>query len=201
MAKDKSQIYRNPEDLSDSNEEVHPNIDSKSFHRYRREQERARLEELRSKKNLTEEEKKEKDILEYKARPVAVEKEESSFKIAEEKKEPVDYSDEMIWMLNNPKIDDIIGYLKYRNVEMNELIDLIYLNLRNAIHDGDDDFGEAFCRLGLLMRWVDDFGLNYLHRFKKMDPVKFDEMIKSHYITSKKAILSLKEVDSMHEEN
>lgn len=73
--------FRSLESLSDSDEEIHPNIDTKSYRKFIKEQRSIRLEELRAKKVLTVEESKELKELEYKLLPVVVEIPEDTFRL------------------------------------------------------------------------------------------------------------------------
>lgn len=190
---DKASIYRNPEDMSDSEEDVHPNICARSYHRFRREERKLRLEELRSLEKsgrLTQEEEKEKRELEYKSLPIAREIPEDSFKIAGEN-EPTDYSEELIWLLNNRDISCFMKLLDEKSINMNDLEDLIYYNLSNAIKEGEDDMGYEFCRLSLMVRWTKAYGRQYLLRMMDLGEDKFTEAYNSQYEESKKAILEL----------
>jgi len=76
---DKSQ-YRSLDSLTDSDEEVHANIDTKSYRKFVKEERRRRMQELKEKENLSVEETKELETLEYKSRPVVVEVPDGSFR-------------------------------------------------------------------------------------------------------------------------
>jgi hypothetical protein len=75
---DKSQ-YRSLDSLTDSDEEIHLNIDPKSYRKFVKEERKRRMQELKEKDNLSAEEAKELETLEYKSRPVVVEIPEGSF--------------------------------------------------------------------------------------------------------------------------
>ncbi|KAI5172593.1 hypothetical protein PAEPH01_1769, partial [Pancytospora epiphaga] len=109
----KGRRYRDPEDLTDSETEVHPNIEARGFHHFMREEKRHRLEELRSRKNLTPEEEKEMADLEYKFLPVADEVTDQSSYSMPKKEEvtEIDYSNELMSMLNNENIDSFLEIL------------------------------------------------------------------------------------------
>jgi len=186
-------MYRDPEDLTDSEEEVHPNVCARSYHRFRREERRRRLEALRARGasgGLTPEEAREKNELEYKFLPIAREVPEGSFKIAQEE-EPADYSEELLWLLNHRDVDCFIQLLDEKNVNMDSFEDLVYCNLSSAIREGEDDLGREFCRLGLLVRWAKAYGRGYLCKIKNMGEDRLAEVYSSQYEESKRAIARL----------
>lgn len=183
--------YRNPENLTDSEEEVHPNIDSKSFHRFRREERRIRLAELREKSELTAEEEREKAVLEYKSLPIAVEASEPEFRVSKEIAS-ADCSDELIWLLENSDVGSLIKLLDSRVVNLDGLEEIIYFNLSEAIKEGDDELGYTLCRLGLLVHWANSYGRSYLLKIRDAGEEQLSDAFVSQYAASKDAIMSLK---------
>lgn len=86
---DSNAKYRSLDTISDSEEEVHPNIDTKSYRKFIKEERKRRLDFLRSKNNLTEEENRELKKLEYKELPLLVEVEDN-FRINSDKNNFID---------------------------------------------------------------------------------------------------------------
>lgn len=187
----KANEYRKLEDLTDSEEEVHPNISARAFHRFMRERRQERLEVLRNKESLTEEEQKEKTKLEYKFLPVDREVEDGSFHISPDQPDDADYTDHLLNLLDDGEIDNVIRILDENTINMDIFEDLIYLNLSNAIKGEADDLGYALCRLGLLIQWSRRFGRAYLLRLKEHDAL--ERIFAEHYEESKKAISGLGE--------
>lgn len=180
--------YRNPEDLSNSDEEIHPNIDTKSYRKFIKAQRETRLNELRSKETLSESEKKELEALEYKFLPVDKDVSEDSFRTSKE--EEVDYSDQLIHLLSNDSVESFIELMDRSNINLDAFEDLIYLNLIEYIKDGNDEVGLLLCKIGLFARWAREFGRAYM--FKLIgNEVQIEEMTKSHYEESKDAILKI----------
>ena len=185
------QKFRDLQDMSDSDEEVHPNIDAKSYHRFVREENKRRLEFLRSKTELTPSELKEKEKLEYKNLPVLVEINEGETFRKSEDLENIDYSEDLLWLLNNSEIKDLLDLLDRKTIGLEKFEDLIYYNLSESIKEGDDDMGWSLCRIGLLIKWIREFGKGYMVRIASMDQCDLQHVFDSHYFDSKKAILRL----------
>lgn len=182
--------YRDPADLTDSEEEVHPNIDTRSYRKFIKEDRKRRLAELRSKDKLSEEETRELERLEYKHLPVAVEIPENSFRTSKESLVPEDYARDLVNILNNSSIRSFIGYLDSTLVNLEKLEELVYFNLSESIREENEEFGLELCKVGLMVKWARDFGRSYLLRLAENE-AKLNEIVKSHYETSKEAILSL----------
>lgn len=186
--------FRNPEDLSDSETEVHPNIEAKSFHRFMREERRRRLDELRAMPSLTPAEEKERADLEYRCLPVDAEvKEETSFCMASNSKKDVDYASCLVSLLENPTIDRFIAVLDTEDIDLRLFEEYVLMNLSSAIKDGDDEFGHALCRLGLLLNWASTYGRGYIMNIEKNGEDKLAEYYQTHYQMSKDAILGLRD--------
>lgn len=190
MQKENSK-YRDPETLSDSDEEIHPNIDTKSYRRFIKAQRQSRFEELKSKAFLSEEEIKEFKELEYKLLPVDREISGDTFRTSKEDTNP-DYTDDLMILFNNSKIDFFIEYMDRKIIDLEEFEDLIYLNLSEAIKTGDDEIGRVFCKLGLLTKWTRMLGRGYIMKFVGADD-KIELIVQDHYQASKEAILNLTE--------
>lgn len=185
-----NQQYRNPETLSDSDEEVHQNIDTKSYRKFIKEMRVQRFNELKSKESLSQEELKELKELEYKFLPVDKDVSEDSFRVSKEEID-VDYTDDLILIFNNNNIKYFIDYMDRKNINLEAFEELVYLNLSEAIKNENDDLGFEFCKIGLMARWTREFGKLFLYKFLKSED-KMDQIVQQHYEESKKAILSLK---------
>ncbi|KAI4292400.1 hypothetical protein PAPHI01_1674 [Pancytospora philotis] len=185
--------YRDPEDLTDSETEVHPNIDARSFHRFMKEERSRRLEELRGKTARDPREEKELAKLEYQMLPVDSEVKEDSFFCVASSTEPkeVDYSDDLIAILNDPSLGAFIAVLDGRSIDLSAFEEYILFNLSEAIKDGDDELGFSLCRLGLLVKWAHEYGRAYILTLQSSGEQKLSEYYQTHYQLSKDAILSM----------
>lgn len=181
--------YRNPEDLTDSDEEVHPNIDSKSYRKFIKEQRLIRLNDLRKKKNLTSEEEKEMKELEYKFLPVDKDVSEGCLRVLNDDFEH-DYSKELANLIKKFSISYFIDFFDHNNINMNQFEELIYYNLSESIKSGNDDAGLMFCKVGVLVKWAREFGRGYILKLACSED-KIDVYVKEHYQISKKAMLNL----------
>lgn len=190
-------MYRDPEDLTDPETEVHPNIEARSFHEFQREERRRRLEALRQKGTRTPSEEKELADLEYKFLPVAREVEDGSFfqVSREDEDRQEDYSADLVWLLNNPSVDSLLRLLDGKNINLGGLEELVYYNLSAAIKDRDDDLGYELCRIGLLVKWAGEYGRAYLLKIRDSEDDRVRGVYASHYEASKNAILSLAQTE------
>jgi hypothetical protein len=185
-----SNEYRDPETLSDSDEEIHKNIDTKSYRKFIKEKRAQRFEELKSKNTLSQEETKELQELEYKLLPVDKDVSENSFRTSKED-EGVDYSDDLIMIFHNNTVKYFVEYMDRKRINLEAFEDLIYLNLSEAIKNGNDDLGFEFCKMGLMARWTREYGRGFICKFMNSEE-KMNEMTQEHYEESKKALLSMK---------
>ena len=181
--------FKDPIDITDDEEEVHKNIDSKSYHKFIREQCWNRLEFLRTKESLTDEEKKEKDKLEYKFLPVDIDLSESTLRTSKE--ESIDCSDDLIHILCNDSIKSIVEFLDSKIIYLEQLEDLTYFNLSEAIKNGDDRLGYDLCRIGLILKWAREYGRGYLVKIKDVEESTLKDVFDSQYAASKEAILNM----------
>lgn len=187
----KQRRFKRIEDLTDSEEEYHPNVCTRSFNKFLKEENRKRLEELRNKTKLTKEEKEEKEKLEYKFLPVDIEIPENSFRVSKEVDSEESNTDDLIYLFNNCTVDNVIRVLDNNVTNIEQFEDLIYLNLSNAIKEGNDDIGYEFCKLGLLVKWAREYGRNYLVKIREYPESRLEPLFKSHYEASKDALLRL----------
>lgn len=183
--------FRNLEDLSDSDEEIHPNIDTRSYRKFIKEQRALRLQELKSKENLTFEEQKELEELEYKTLPVVKEAEESSFRVSKENESSAeDYSEDLCIMINLFTLEFFLDYFDRKNINLNVFEELVDLNTVEYIKCENDEIGLILCKIGLCTKWLKEFGKGILIKFSQREN-KFDVIAQEHYEMLKKAILKL----------
>ena len=183
--------YKKLEDLSDSDEEIHPNIDTKSYRKFIKDLRETRFEELKSKENLTIEEHKELETLEYKFLPVVKEVSESSFRISKESKSALeDYSEDLGIMINLFTVDFFIDYIDKKKIKLKVFEELVDLNLIEQIKCDNDEIGLILCKIALCTRWLIEFGSAMLVKIGSNQD-KFEKIIQEHYKSSKKAILEL----------
>lgn len=184
--------YRRLEDLSDSDEEVHPNIDTKSFRKFIKEQRAKRLEELRNKENLTTAESKELQELEYKALPVVKEVPEESFRVAKEEDSSEDYSKDLEILLNNFRVEFFIEHVERKNMNLNAFENLVDVNMIEYMKEDSDEIGLLLMKISLFSKWLREFGKTVLLKISR-DEGKLNEIVKDQYEASKIAILKLKQ--------
>lgn len=186
----KNMKYRDPEDLTDSEEDVHPNISARSYHSFIREERKKRLKELNTKQNLTKEEEKEKDLLIYKTLPIAKEVGETSFVICNETtSKNVDYSDHLLYFIEHNEIADVIKILDDYNINLEIFEEIVYLHLITVIKEGNNELGYILCKIGLLIQWARTHGRKYLCKLKEMS--NLDDIFLNHYKDSVEAIKKL----------
>lgn len=183
--------FRDLETLSNSDEEIHPNIDTKSYRKFIKDLRATRLEELRSKASLTAEEQKELDELEYKSLPVDEEVSEDSFRVSKDDSDE-DYTDDLILIFHNNNPSYFLWHVQRKCVKLEKFEELVYLNLSEAIKNGDDEWGLELCKMGLMSRWVREFGPGYLMMFNsKSSQKKLDAAVQEHYRASRGLILGM----------
>ncbi|KAI5151026.1 hypothetical protein ENBRE01_1849 [Enteropsectra breve] len=182
--------FRDIEDFTDSEEEIHPNIDARSYHKFRREQNKSRLEYLRTKDELTESEKKEKEKLERKELPMTVEVPMDTFRASKALDER-DYTSEIIYLLENRDVGSFMRLLEDGNIDLERLCDTVYYNLSTAIKEGDDATGYDLCRIGLLIEWTQAYGKTYIQKIRDMGEQRMESIYSEQYAASKQAILNL----------
>jgi len=183
--------YRDPETLSNSDEEFHPHIDTKSYRKFIKETRAMRYEELKSRDALTEEEQAELDELEYKFLPVDKDVSEGTFRtstgVVGDSKD--DLADDVIMILRNNTVEYFLEYTQYKVMDLEGFEDIVYDNLAQAIKAGDDEWGLSLCKIGLMATWARDFGRGYLMKFVGCED-KVDAIVKEHFKRSQSVILS-----------
>lgn len=183
--------YKNLEDLSDSDEEIHPNIDSKSYRKFIKEQRSMRFQHLKSKENLTIEEQKEMEKLEYMSLPVVKEVSENNFRISKENENTLeDYSEDLGILINLFTVEFFLNHLDRKQINLNTFEELVDINLIEYIKSEDDDIGLILCKIGLCTKWLREFGRNFLIKLGQNEE-KLDFAVKEHYQLAKKSILEL----------
>lgn len=183
--------FRDLEDFTDSEEEVHPNIDSKSYRKFIKEQRVIRFEELKAKSNRTLKEQKEFEELEYKSLPVVKDVSENSFRTSKDDESTVeDYSDDLSILINCFTVKFFIDFLEKKSINLSVFEDLVDLNIVECIKCGNDEIGVLLCKIGLCTKWAKDFGKSCLLKLSENE-AKLDSMVSDQYNESKKAILAL----------
>lgn len=188
--------YRDPETLSNSDEEFHPNIDTKSYRKYIKETRATRYAELKAKKTLTDSEQKELEELEYKLLPVDNDVSEGTFRTSSTgglmgDRDDDGLVDDLIMIFHNNTVAYFMEYVERKMTNLEAFEELIYLNLSLAIKNEDDEWGFELCKIGLMARWMREFGWGYMQKLKNNED-KVNEIAKEHYKTSKGVILNTK---------
>lgn len=182
--------YRSFDSLTDSDEEFHPNIDTKSYRNFIKERRKERLGILRSKEVLSEEELNEKRELEYKELPVA-QVVEDSFRLSGKQEITEDaLAGQLVTAMNNSSVNSFINFLDSTPVALHEMETIIYLNLNNCIKEENKEVGVVLSKLSLLTKWALEFGREYLVSLVSREQL-VDNMAQEYYDSAEKAIRDL----------
>jgi hypothetical protein len=193
MSQHSNEKFRKLEDLTDSEEEIHPNIDTKSFRKFVKKEREIRLEELKSKPDLNENEKKELEKLIYKSLPVLNDISEDNFRTCTATEpEDADYSEDLSNLINlkNFTIDYFVEYLDQKSINLTTFENLIDINSIECIKTGNDEVGEILCKISLCTKWAREFGKQYLLKLGQNE-FAVNNMVKEQYRITKEAILNL----------
>ncbi|KAK6089413.1 hypothetical protein P3W45_001550 [Vairimorpha bombi] len=198
--------------VSESSEEIHPNIDEKSYKNWKRQmrkEEKAknkdRLNVLNQKIQLTQEEIEERDYLIDVLKPKYVTKKEDSFRTSEPQlSEEDDYTNILIDLIDDPTLDNLIYVLDKNNINVNRLEDEILYNLSENIKEGNDEVGIILSKLSLFLGYLKNAGRSVLEKLN--NELKIPEKMKTfnkdvlvYYEESKTAILNLNSEESKTE--
>lgn len=192
--------------LSDaSDEEIHPNIDARSFRKFKREQ-RERIKQEKEEKllKLKEEYKKtnsnkildEIKKLETELKPQFKEKYNSTKTYTDNKnKDEYDYTNDLVYLIENNKLNDFINY-KDNIKDLNEFENFVLHNLAVNIKEKNDEAGLRICNVSLYVKYLKEHGIEFLEKLAyKLSNSEFlnvfSDDCKSHYESSKSAILGL----------
>jgi hypothetical protein len=187
---------------SDSSDDIHPNIDKRSYKIWKQQQKEARkqqlekrLHELEGYGTLTEEQLEEKEELERLLTPLYVDMAEDSFRTVTMEDED-SYTGELCHLINNDTLDGFIELMERRHINLDRFEELVLLNLSSFIKDGNDEIGLRFSRLALYTKYAKLHGKEFIVRLsreltnrRKMKQLEDD--IEKHYLESKNAILAL----------
>ncbi|TBU14840.1 hypothetical protein CWI41_080590 [Ordospora colligata] len=157
---------------SDDDEEVHPNIDEKSFREWRRQQRQQKRAELQKRldeinaidthdEEIEAEKKELQDIL--KPRYVCVDS--GSFTIPEPQEER-DYSSELEHLVQNCTLDNFISIMNTKVIDMEEFECLVLHNLAEQIKEGNDFGGVILSKISLYVRYARSHGREFLEKLR-----------------------------------
>lgn len=190
--------------ISESSEEIHPNIDEKSYKDWKRQmrkeektKNKERLNVLNQKSQLTQEEVEERNYLVEILKPKYKTKNEDSFRTSEQQVvEEDDYTNVLIKLIDDPTLDNLIDILDKNNVNVNRLEDEILYNLSENIKEGNDEVGIILSKLSLFVGYLKSAGRSVLEKLsnelKIPDKMKnFNKDVLIYYEESKTAILNL----------
>ncbi|XP_045532096.1 uncharacterized protein LOC123719053 [Pieris brassicae] len=193
-------------ELSDDSSEIHPNIDEKSYKKWRRQireeeksRNRARLKELKEKTDISQEESDEIQKLEKALKPHFISKSDGGFRISsgcENESEDIDYSEELLSLVKDSSLTNFIDIISYSRLDLDKFEDFVLFNLSENIKEGNDDVGLILSKVSLYLGYVKNSGRLFVNRLcdelqipdKK---VLFEEDVKKYYCESKDAILAL----------
>lgn len=153
---------------SDSSEEVHPNIDERSYKnwkRQQREQKRKELEQrlqmINSLEHQTEETLQEREKLENLLKPQYKCIETESFRVPAENKDK-DYIEELEYLVEHDDLNSFIELMDRNMIEMEELEYLILHNLAEQIKEGNEVGGLILTKLSLYAKYAISHGKGFL---------------------------------------
>lgn len=192
-------------EVSDSSsEEIHPNIDKKSYKNWKKQMAdeqksklKKRLDELNKIKKLTEDQLKEKEKLEAILKPKYISKNENEFRILSNDLKRDDYSDELIYLLKNTNLESFIELISTSKIDLNVFEDFVLYNISENIKEGCDELGLKLSRISIFIGYIKNNGSLLVSRLcdELKNPEKmeiFETDVARYYEESKKAILNMK---------
>lgn len=192
-------------EISDSSEEIHPNIDKKSYKNWKaqmaanhKKELEARYDELSKKQDLTEDEKKEIEKIKVQLTPKYISVNEDSFRVSkDEDNGEQDYSDELITMLKDTSLEKFIEVISSQKINLDIFEDFVLYNLSENIKEGNDDVGFKLSKISLFIGYVKNNGSLLVSRLcdELKNPAKFkvfENDVMKYYEESKNAILNMK---------
>lgn len=155
---------------SDSSEEMHPNIDERSYKNWKRQQREQsrralaqRLEEINAAEARTTEMLQEKERIEEMLQPQYRCFETGSFRMRENESES-DYIAELEHLVEHSDLGSFIALMDSRRIEMEKLEDLILHNLAEQIKEGNDAEGLVLSRLSVYAKYALSHGREFLQK-------------------------------------
>lgn len=153
---------------SDSEQEVHPNIDARSFRNWKRRQREEkkkkleeRLQEIESMQDPTEEDVQEKKKIEELLKPQYKCVGTDSFRTPSSS-EKGDYVEELEYLIAHSDLNSFIELMNGNRIEMDELEHLILYNLAEQIKRGNDSAGFVLTKLSIYVRYAISHGKKFL---------------------------------------
>ncbi|KAF7683641.1 hypothetical protein TCON_1154 [Astathelohania contejeani] len=198
---------------SASSEEVHPNIDERSFKKWKTEQkkmERKRkiqriqeIEALPSTPELEEERLRLIEEIKPKIREVCPAQTTFGSEIKKElpkekNDDEIDYSNELEFLINYNEVEDFIELLDNRpTLDINKFEEFVLFNLSANIKEGNDEAGVIISKISIYVKYAKEHGKTFLMTLmnslnsSKERKNNFIKECKKHYLEAKEAILSL----------
>ena len=182
--------FKNLEDLTDSEEEIHPNIDTKSFRKFIKKERSLRMEELKAKSNLTAEEDKELQNLIYQSLPIVKDVSEDTFRTVSEN-DMEDYSEDLSNLMNQNTftINYFVEYLDKKTINLSHFEKLIDINIIECINTGNDEVGVLLSKIAMCTKWAREYGKKYLLRLGENEE-HVNALVVDRYMQAKREIFA-----------
>lgn len=191
--------FQNLDSDVDSDEEIHPNIDKKSWLKMRREQRLlqkqhkiSRLNELES-LGETPELLKEKESLIKELSPKIKEVASSSTNY---KQVEVDYTENLVYLINNSTLPHFNEHVKTHNLCLESFEEFVLLNLSENIKEGNDEGARILANISLYLKYARSQGISFMHKLEESLKIGnnmeiFKKESEDHFLECKNAILAL----------
>ncbi|KAK1347334.1 Cdc37 N terminal kinase domain-containing protein [Hamiltosporidium tvaerminnensis] len=192
---------------SDSNEEVHPNIDKKSYHRYmkalreqKKEEKRKRIIELdqmistelsnTKKQEFLEERNKLNEEIQPRIRDVS----DNVFSFGTKQKQEIEPEDLLMKLLNMQAMSEFSDIMNNHIVNIEEFEEFVLYNLSENIKIGNDEAGFYLSRIVILIKYLKEHGDRFIavftDKFKNQKSQElFDKECQMYYNSAKEAII------------
>ncbi|KAL0265902.1 UNVERIFIED_CONTAM: hypothetical protein PYX00_011619 [Menopon gallinae] len=205
MAVDYSKFQNLDSDI-DSDEEVHPNIDKKSWLRLRREQ--RRLEKQRKAERLREiesmgcppEMEEERAALADELCPRVKEKTSSE---AISKPIDIDYTEHLLYLLEHNTVSDFNAYIESNLLCLESFEEVTLLSLSQNIKDGNDNGARLLSKIALYLKYARLHGKEFMRRLaeglqKESYMTSFEEECECHFQDCKRVIAEMSSEESQN---
>lgn len=198
MAIDYSKFQNLDSDI-DTDEEVHPNIDKKSWMKLRREQKRmekqkkvARLEEIESMGNPPELE-NERDAL---VRDLSPRVRETTSSTATSKPIEIDYTEHLLYLLEHNTVNEFNTYMENNLLCLDEFEEVALLSMSQNIKEGNENGARLLSKISLYLKYARMHGKIFMKRLaeglrNESHMASFEEECESHFQDCKRVILEL----------
>lgn len=198
MAIDYSKFQNLDSDI-DSDEEVHPNIDKKSWLKLRREQRRMekqrkaeRLKEIESMGNPPELENERAALISELSPRVR----ETMSSTTTSRPIEIDYTEHLLYLLEHNTVSEFNAYIENNLLCLEEFEEVALLSLSQNIKDGNENGARLLSRISLYLKYARMHGKVFMKRLaeglqNESCMASFEEECESHFQDCKRVILEM----------